>query len=232
MESRDFDFHVGGIEDGIIDLLTEAVGGADGYARTIETYGGELDGETLRKFNDELTPRFPLFLVAYTDGSDKLEPAQSAAFGEPRTFQHDCSFAVFCCSDNARSEQARRRGANGSVGVYRMIADVRKTLAGRLFRKRDDEEGVRWNLGPLQAGEVLLNLEPMRLAGVQFIARLPDLTAYGVHFETFFQYVEPDRRAEGRRVERLLIDVQSRGETGEPGGKPGVRFEIGSEGEE
>jgi len=53
----EFDFYVGGIEDGIIGVLTEVYKAPAGYLKDIGSYGGELDEDTLRKFIDQLAPR-------------------------------------------------------------------------------------------------------------------------------------------------------------------------------
>jgi hypothetical protein len=91
-----------------------------------------------------------------------------------------------------------------------MISDARDALAGRQFRKANGDD------------QILLTLEPMRLAGVEFIARLPQLTAYVQHFDTYFEWTEVDRRAAGTPVSDLIFEVSSTGERRDPGHKPGV----------
>lgn len=211
-----FDFFVGGIEDGIIELFTSLLSvQADppGYLKTVTTYGGELDETTLKKFVEELTPRFPLMLVCYGDGNDRLVPATSPAANEPRIWQHDCTFTVIACSDDARGELAQRRGAVNRPGVYQMIADARDLLAGRRFRRA------------LGSEQVLLTCEPLRPAGVEYLARLPQLTAYAQHFDTYFKWTEPDRRPAGRLVDELIFDVSPLNEESGPGGLPGVQVD-------
>jgi len=205
----EFDFFVGGIEDGITEILWAALGSAaepPGYLNEIAMYGGELDEKVLKQFIDELTPRFPLMLVTYGDGEDDLAPATAPVFGEPRIWRHDCTFSVICCSDDARGETDQRRGVGGA---YQMVADARRLLAGRQLKK----EGT------------LLTFEPLRPSGVEYLARLPQLTAYSVHFDTYFKWTEPDRRAAGIPVEGLIFDVTPLGGPTRPGGKPGVIFE-------
>src|SRR5258705_222560 len=130
----DFDFLVGGIEDGCIALLSHLHGRREdnpsGYLNDVASYGGELDEKQLRAAVDQLSGMFPLELVSYGDGVDKPMPPTSAAFGEPRIWQHHCTFSVIACSDNARGEKEQRRGAIGDVGVYKMIADIWTALAG------------------------------------------------------------------------------------------------------
>jgi uncharacterized protein DUF1834 len=209
---QNFEFFVGGIEDGIIELLNQLYGFRDGnpngYLKDVGSYGGQLDEKVLTAYIDELTPMFPLMLVAYGDGADKLDPATSPAYGEPRIWKHDCTFSVICCDDNARGEKERRRGDAGMPGVIKMISDTRDALAGRQFKK-DGE---------------LLTFEPIRLAGVEFIARLPQLTAYVQHFDTFFRWTEPDRRGETHDVEELIFTAGSTGGTKPPGTLPGVEI--------
>ena len=214
--NRDFDINVAGIEDSINGALIQVVGGPEGYAKTVETYSGELDSETIRDYLEELRARFPLFLSCYTDGEDVKSPAIVPAFGQPRIFRHRCTFTTFVASDDARGENARRRGARGGggVGVYRMIADVRNALAGRLFRNTAEDD------------KDLFNVEPMTPAGVEFVARMPEMALYAVHHETEFEWIEPDRRQPGRPVTGLIVDVHSTGGVGRPGGLPGVQGEV------
>lgn len=229
----EFDFIVGGIEDGIVALLRLLYGARDdnpgGYLKEIATYGGELDEKQLKQAVDQLSPMFPLMLVAYGDGVDKQMPPTSSAMGEPRVWQHDCTFTVMAVTDNARGEAEQRRGSVGDAGVYRMLADIRSALAGVKFLSRvagDSEQIVVMVPNKqLAAGDVLLNLEPLRPSGVEYIARLTGLTAYAQHFDTYFKWTEPDRRAPGSQVEELILDVTSLNQATEPGGKPGVKLE-------
>jgi len=212
-----FEFFVGGIEDGIIELLTNLLSvKADppGYLKTVATYGGELDESTLKKFVDQLAPRFPLMLVCYGDGNDRLLPATSPALGEPRIWQHNCTFTVIACTDDARGEQAQRRGALNNPGVYKMIGDARELLAGRRFRRALEDE------------QILLTLEPLRPAGVEYLARIPLMTAYAQHFDTYFKWTEPDRRSAPRFVDNLIFEVSPLNSEVGPGELPGVLLEI------
>lgn len=219
---------VKGTEDGIVALLNllyrRRNDNPDGYLNDdVMTYGGELNDEgTLRRFIDELAPRFPLMLVAYGDGIDKEVPATSTVLGQPRIWRHECSFAVFCCDDNARGEEERRRGSIGGPGLYQMIDDVREALAGVSFARRGEQIVRRVPNQKPQVGDVLLNLDPLKISGVEWLARLPGLTAYAQHFETYFQWVEPDRRVAGTAVEELVFDVTSLNNETSPGGLPGV----------
>ena len=210
----EWDFYVGGLEDGIIQLLEQELGRTNnsaGYAKTVMAYGGELDAETLRRALAELAPRLPCFLIAYTDGEDAMMPATPGVFGAPRIWQHDCTFSVMCCVDDARGDKARRRGAAGnSVGLNKMIGDTRRLLAGRKFQAEF-------------AGEtVLLNLEPLRPAGVEYIARLPNLTAYSCHFDTYFKWCETDRRNAGTPVSEVIFTVQQAPGSRQAPNLPGV----------
>lgn len=204
-----FDIRIAGIEDGIIDVLEPLrKTGDSGYAHTIASYGGELDAEQLRKALRELTPKLPLFLVAYGDGNDTLNPATNPPPGEPRHFRHDCTFTVICCSGDARGDKARRRGVAGKVGVYQMIEDARFKLGGLRF------------FAEVESTSVYLNAEPLRCSGIEYLARLPELTAYAVHFDTWFRFSEQDRTTPSVLVEELIIQVENtfhKGETNLPG---------------
>jgi phage gp37-like protein len=205
---KPFDFTVGGIEDGIIAALTplKAVGNEAGYLKTLDTYSGQLDGEQLRRALDDLTPMMPAMLVAYGDGKDVEDPATVPFQGAARLFRHDCTFTVICLSDNARSEKARRRGAVGGVGVYRMIEDARARLGGlKLIAETDGSPPE----------QIVLNGEPLKYAGVEYLARLPELTAYAVHFDTWFRFSEPDRGVVGPLAQELIFTVSNEYQKGD-----------------
>lgn len=209
----DFEFHVGGIEDGIIAALGALSRDAGGYVKQIASYGGELDTELLRRAAGDLVMRFPLLLVAYGDGEDAPMPATSTAFGASRIIEHRCTFTVFCCNDDVRGERARRRGTGNGIGVYRMVADVHRTLADlQLYAERDGER-------------VLLNTQPLTPAGVEFVARLPDVTVYAVHFDTTFKYLTSDRSTAGQAVRDFIFDLDVLRGPGDTGRLPGVVLE-------
>jgi hypothetical protein len=201
---RNFEFFVGGIEDGILEVLKAGMA----YVKEFATYGGELDSAKLREALGALTPRFPLVLASYSDGNDVLDPQTSALPGAPMRFRHDCGFSVIVCAADARGERQRRRGAG--IGAYKMLSDVRELLSGWQFKV------------PVGNERVLLNPQPFIPAGVEYIARLPDLTAYTQHFDTYFRYTTPDRRAASKPVAGLNFGVSPAGEAGGPGGSPGV----------
>jgi hypothetical protein len=209
---RGFDFFVGGIEDGIVEALEPLHVKSDGgYVKTIASYGGELDSDNIKRALGELTPRLPIMLAAYGDGEDVESPATAPVPPTlPRLFRHDCTFTVLCCSGDARGERARRRGAGSSVGIYRMIADVWERIAGLQFKIMDGDETV------------LLNPEPMKPSGIEYLARLPQLTAYSVHFDTYFRYETPDRsKADPMLVRELVFEVDNTFEKGDAN-LPGV----------
>ncbi len=188
-----FDFFVAGIEDGMIAALKPAMP----YVKEWGTYGGELDTEQLRRALGELTPRMPLVLVSYEDGEDVESPATAPLPGEPRVFKHDCGFAVIVVSGDARGDLARRRGKGQDIGAYKMIADAKSALDCLQFKVVDGDETV------------LLNPEPLKPAGVDYIARLPQLTAYAIHYDTYFKYLTPDRTTTGPLVQELIFEVEN-----------------------
>ena len=233
----EFNDYVGGIEDGIIGALTAALmknpdTNPDGYLKEIGTYGGEIDEKTLRANLDELQARTPLALVAYTEGEDKLAPATAPVLGQPRRFRHDCSFAVIALSEDARGGAAQRKGApGGSVGAYRMIADFRRLLGGLWLIRREVEDAddvivARAGDRKLAEGEQLLTFEPLKISRVDYIGRLPDITAYAAIFDTYFVWTEPDRRGAGIDVEEIVFSVSATGSAKDPGTLPGVQVET------
>lgn len=211
-ERRGFSFIVGSIEDCIVAALKEY---CEGYKPDVATYSGELDAKQLREAIDSLAPRFPLFLVSYADGSDKLLSALGPEIGAPRQYKHECSFTVICCDDNARGETERRRGSGSKhVGVQAMIEDADAALAHMQFVAVVGDE------------KLLLNQEPFAPAGVEHIAQLPELTAYARHYDTHFTYSTPDRRAPGAAVQEIEIEIfpSSRGTNTS---RPGVEALLG-----
>jgi len=217
-----FDFHIGGIEDGIVAALSQSLLIANGgYMKVIQTYGGELDSDTIKSAISQLALSFPLMLVAYGDGKDVRFPAtpmvgRDAGFpivpisnpqpvlqAVPQNYKHECSFSVICCSADARGELERRRGVTvsapgvSSPGVYKMLADVRDAISGLKFQATDQESNV-----------VLLNSDPMVPVGVEFIARLPQMTAYAQHFLTAFQYSSRDRTTAPGALNEVVFNLE------------------------
>lgn len=195
-ERRGFSFHVGGIEDGMVAALAAY---CESYKPDVATYGGELDAKNVREALSQLESRFPLFLVSYGDGEDHLRSPLGPGVGAPREYEHRCSFTVMCCSDNARGEQERRRGDGASVGVWDMIEDAQTALWRMQFAAVIGEGET--------AETIILNPEPLNPAGVEYIAHLPELTAYAVHFDTHFVYATPDRREPGGQVQEIRIEI-------------------------
>lgn len=183
----DFDLHVGGIEDGMLLVLQNTLP----YVKELAHYGGEQ----ILKAIDELTPRMPLVLVSYGDGEDIESPPTAPLPGEPRVFKHICTFTVICCSGDPRGDSAQRRGKTGSIGAYRMITDVKDALDCKQFT------------ATIGGRTFPLNIEPLKPAGIEYITRLPQLTAYAVHFDTYFKYRTPDRTQPGELVQELIFEV-------------------------
>lgn len=221
MVQLQFNDYVGGIEDGIIGVLTARrkvhPDHPDRYLKDIGSYGGELDENTLRETLNEVQDRIPLALVGYTDGEDTLMPATAPVFGQPRTYRHDCSFAIIAVAEDARGGTAQRRGAAGSVGVYQMLADFRQDLSGLWLIRKGDTIVTRAGDRPLAADEQLLTFDPLKPAdakqnrsSIQFIARLPEMTAYAVVFDTWFEWTEDDRRGGTTPVTELIFEATVR----------------------
>jgi phage gp37-like protein len=211
-ERRGFSFKVGNIEDCMVEALKEYCAS---YKPDVATYSGELDAKQLREAIDSLAPRFPLFLVSYADGEDKLHTPTGPEIGAPRVYKHLCSFTVICCDDDARGETARRRGAHGHPGVQAMIEDADAALSRMQF------------VVVLEGDEkVLLNEEPFNPAGVEHIAQLPEMTAYARHYDTYFLYETPDRREPGVQVKEIAIEIFPGGvSASRPAKLPGVTLD-------
>jgi len=221
-----FDFYVAGIEDGMIAALKQACP----YAKEISAYGGDLDSDRLREALSRLAPRLPLFLVSYGQGEDCESPAQSqlidspaadlgqtpsgdieAFYGVPLLYEHRCTFTVIVCSDDARGEKARRRGVVNAKGLYGMIADVRGALDGIQFWQK-----------PVNADAILLNPMPFKPMAVDYLAKLPDLSAYAIHYESYFKYETADRRVAGLPISEVDFTVQNTDAVSDGFNLPGV----------
>lgn len=214
IERRGFSYLVAGIEDGMVAALREYCAE---YKPDVATYAGELDAKNLREALDSLSARFPLFLVSYGDGEDKLLSPLGPQVGAPREYEHRCGFSVICCDDNARGEAARRRGASGHVGVWQMIEDAQAALLRMQFVAVIPHEGE-------DDEKIVLNTEPLNPAGIEHIAQVPELTAYAVHFDTAFVYRTPDRRTPGGHVSEIKIEIfPSTGATNTS--RPGVQVQ-------
>lgn len=209
----DFEFHIGGIEDKAIEILTAGMPGVKNFF----SYSGELDRDNVKKAISSLTTKFPLVLVSYTDGEDKRIPATARAKGAPLHFRHDCSFAVICATSDARGEKARRRGlptaTQPKLGCYQMMSQVR-TLLGGLWLETIDADSNE---------TIPLTHEPLIPIANEFIARLPNLTAYAVIFDTSFNYETLDRRAAGTPINNLTLNVEKQNSSSLPTAAAGVK---------
>lgn len=211
---RDFDFYVGGIEDGMLKALEtemKALG-----VKTFASYSGELEPDTLKKAIAALTPKFPLVMVCYAGGKDINLPRTSPVFGASRVFQHECSFAVICAADDSRGETARRRGAGfKKIGAYQMLAAARDILSDLQLTARVEGEDE----------PELLTYQPLTPSATEFIARIPEVTAYAEIFDTYFKWETRDRSKPGRAVEEIIVGVDRINTPTElPGNLPGVKF--------
>lgn len=212
----DFEFFVGGIEDAILQLLKDVMQPLG--VKEFATYSGELDTEQLKKAISSLTPRFPLVMVSYAEGVDTQMPSTSAVLGSPIHFRHDCTFLVVCASADARGDYAQRRGrlvGNKKVGCYKMLSKVRETLSGLRIKTVVEND------------DVLLTNQPLMPESNEFIARLPNITAYAIPFQTYFNWSTKDRSRDGTAVTEVSVGVNSLNAPSEPNNNlPGVKFII------
>ncbi len=193
-----FDFHIGGIEDALLELLEEEMEPMG--VKTFASYSGELDSDNLKRALGALTPQFPLVMVSYADGKDIQDPRTPKVLGKSLHFRHECAFAVICASNDARGESARRRGArvrNRKIGTYAMISKVREILGGLKLNAMIDGDIVD------------LAIDPLMPSGVEYIARIPNVTAYAVTFDTYFRFETADRSKPGRAVSEFTISLDA-----------------------
>jgi hypothetical protein len=207
MPDLDFEFYAGGIEDRILEVLKtpmQAIG-----VKGFTTYSGQLDSpDDLKRAIATQTLQYPFVMVSYAGGEMVKDPPTAPVLGRSLHFRHDCSFGVVVADDNPQGEKARRRNK-----AYQMISVVWNTLTGVRLKK-------------LVAGEqILLNtsvLEPVENIPIL----LPDITAFGIVFDTAFKWSSPDRTVGGIDVEELIVGVDSINPLQVPESNlPGVEFE-------
>jgi hypothetical protein len=192
----DFAFYVGGLEAGIMNLLKSGDAALQQAGMTgvkeFAKYSGDLDREDLVVALKSLAPRFPLVLISYGSGKDRRKAATGVIEKEPIEVEHHCGFVVIVASNDLRGSANRITSANAMVG------EVRQLLGGVQFEIEIDGEAE------------LLNHSPFIPVAVETIARLPDLTAYAVHFDTMFHEWLPDRRVVfSGNVEEILLDIEA-----------------------
>lgn len=193
MATPDFEFHIKGLENAILNILKSGDSSANIPAMTgvkdFATYSGELDRDNIIAALQSMVNRFPLVMVAYGSGLDKRKAATGLIDKEPIENEHSCGFIVVVASQDLRGEKHRR------VSLYKMIADVRRLLGGIQFETEFDNETV------------MLNHAPLLPTGVECISRLKDLTAYAVHFATMFHEWLPDRRVVPANIQEIGLNV-------------------------
>ncbi|HEX8564135.1 MAG TPA: phage protein Gp37 [Pyrinomonadaceae bacterium] len=219
-----FELHINSIEDAILATLAAQIPSV----KQIELYTGELDAapeDDIKRVLQQLKTKFPLILAGYTDGKDTEDPASGRSFGDPLVFRHNCSFIVFCCAGNVRGASAQKRGRVASVGVrpeigvVEMISQVREALSGLQFLKTitTSAEGVT----PAVTEELAL-CSPLIPVGVEYVAKMPNITVYAVIFDTYFRWSSKDRTAQGINVDEIILQVDvttkpSQSQNGKPG---------------
>lgn len=212
---KDFEFYVGGIEDAILELLEVEMKPLG--VKTFATYSGELsDPAKVKEAIGSLSPKFPLVLVSYADGVDKQDPPVRPVLGEPLPMRHDCEFVVICASADSRGDLARRRGqlvGSKKIGCYGMLSAVREVLSGLQIETVIEGESI------------LLTYSPLMPQANEYIARLPQITAYAVPFKTYFKWQTKDRSEAGKQVETIVLDVESLNSSGSGNTNlPGVKI--------
>lgn len=211
-----FDFFVSGLEDAILALLKEGDGKQSGMTNVKEwaLYSGELDKENFVEALKSQVRRFPLVLVSYGSGRSKRKAATNVLFGEPIEMEHQCGFIIICCTNDLRGQNKRR------ATIYQMIDETYSLLGGVQF-ERDFENEAH------EVEKVELNTEPLLPSDVECITRLPELTAYAVHFDTAFHFWLPDRRAVASNVEEIKVPIVPTNPNAGISGLPGVQAQRG-----
>lgn len=215
--ARDFNFHVGGIEAGMIQALA-----ALEYAGAADYYRDELDDDELERESGRaltrLAGRTPLFLASYVDGSFQEPEGHPWFAGEKRLLRHDATFVALACAPDWPGDTPEQIEATTGVGARRMVSDAIGLLAGRTFKAVDAETDE----------EVFLNLDPIRLSegrNPTLVLRRDEVTIYAVYFDTYFEFeVAPPAESEPVIVEAINFAISPLNGVAGPGGLPGVHF--------
>ena len=205
----DFNFYAGGIEDGILEVLTtplKAIG-----VKSFATYSGELDSEkALKDAISQSLLKYPFVMVSYAGGASANNPPTSRTDHKPRHHRHECTFSVIVADNTPQGDRDRRRGQ-----IYKMISAVWETLVGVRLVKEVDGEHYVLNVDPFDEPEnVRINI--------------PNVTAFGIIFDTAFRWTSPDRTPDGTNVTELIVGVESLNASGTalPSESPGVKTAV------
>lgn len=148
---------IGNIEQGIIDRVETAHGGAGsalGYKfKTLGSYGGELEGDP-----KEIAKRFPCFLAMFAG-------IQSTEELGPNTYKHTAGFALILGNQDRRNNESTRRGVGAKPGSYQLVIDILKLISGE-------------TLG--------LEIEPIVPGRVRALANSKSLSIYSAEVSTKF----------------------------------------------
>ena len=93
------------------------------YLRTVATYGGEFDDGL-----PGVVRQLPAVWLVFRGSAGEPKAMSTSR----RTWKIPVAWLVMCGTRNLRNEVARQGGA-ASVGVYQMLTDVARLLAGRDF---------------------------------------------------------------------------------------------------
>lgn len=104
----DMDFEQ--IEDKIILQIKSSLT----YARTVETYAGQMDADI-----EKLPMIYPAVLVAY--GGSKMDWIDNQNFNE------SCTFTIFACAKNLKGSKEARK----TDGCYKMLKDILTALTNK-----------------------------------------------------------------------------------------------------
>lgn len=97
-----------------------------------------------------------------------------------------------------------------------------------ISRVWDTLAGLRLNV-TIEDVKHLLTIEPLTPTAIEYVAKMPNMTAYAVIFETAFRWSSPNRAPETTDVTEMILGIDSRNQeiVPEPSvGTPGVGVEV------
>jgi hypothetical protein len=111
------------IEDGILTAIRRDET-LQSYLRTLESYAGHLEQDL-----GHVPWKFPALFVMFSHANYK----PLTQFEE----EADYTFTLLCVAQSLRGNATARRGSEGAVGTYAMLADLRRLLVGNTLDLSD-----------------------------------------------------------------------------------------------
>jgi hypothetical protein len=173
---------------------------ANGYVKTIVVRTGQLNREGMRETVQSAMKAgvvTPFIILSYVLGNDVQVGGDGGVADEPLTFRHDCAFLAMVVASDARGQEVQIVGSAVQPGVIEMAAHVREVLTGLQLKVKVEDEGDDYDA----------NETPLVPAGLEPVDKLPNVSAYAVHFLTSFFWQSKDRRQQPVRLDLINFGI-------------------------